>query len=338
MSLLIFLMKLKSSRKKSKMFNLSSIESTKRKSFEMMGHLKFVIIALIVLVYADMSAQELNCTVEINAQKIEGGSKSVFQTLQEAVSDYMNETRFSNATFANNEKIDCRLYLTVSEYTDDRITGDLQVQLSRPVYNSTYTSTLFNFKDNRVSFEYREGEPIVFNETTVDSNLTAILNYYAYLFLALDFDSFSPQGGQPFYEKAASIVQAAQSMGEIGWKAFEDPKNRSGVLTSFTSPSTSAYRQMLYDYHRKGLDEMVTSPDKGRASITSSLNALDAIYKADAMSAALSIFRDSKLDELVNVYSKAPQQERELVYKLLQPIYPSENERLNKIKNGDENK
>lgn len=300
-------------------------------------NIRYLLAAVGVAFAGSSSAQELNCQVEVNAQKIEGGSKSVFQTLQEAMTEYMNETRFSNATFSNNEKIDCRLYLTVSEYTDDRITGDLQVQLSRPVYNSTYTTTLFNFKDNRISFEYREGEPLVFNATTIDNNLTAILNYYAYLFLALDFDSFSPKGGEPFYEKAASVLQAAQSMGEIGWKAFEDPKNRSGVLTSFTSPSTSAYRQMLYDYHRKGLDEMVTSPDKGRASITQSLNAVEAVYKADPMSAALSIFRDAKLDELVNVYSKAPQSEREMVYKLLQPIYPSENERLNKIRKGDEN-
>ena len=298
---------------------------------------KYVMASIAMLLTSVASAQELNCSVEVNAQKIEGGSKSVFQTLQEAISEYMNETQFSNATFSNNEKIDCRLYLTVSEYTDDRITGDLQVQLSRPVYNSTYTTTLFNFKDNRVSFEYREGEPLIFNSTTIDNNLTAILNYYAYLFLALDFDSFSPKGGEPFYEKAATIVQAAQSLGEIGWKAFEDPKNRSGVLTSFTSPSTSSYRQMLYDYHRKGLDEMVTSPDKGRASITSSLNAIESVYNADAMSAALSIFRDSKMDELVNVYSKAPQTEREMVYKLLQPIFPAENERLTKIRKGDEN-
>lgn len=299
--------------------------------------LKYMAVGAGMLVSVGANAQELNCQVEVNAQKIEGGSKSVFQALQEAMSEYMNETRFSNATFSNNEKIDCRLYLTVSEYTDDRITGDLQVQLSRPVYNSTYTTTLFNFKDNRVSFEYREGEPLVFNNTTTDNNLTAILNYYAYLFLGLDFDSFSPKGGDPYYERAATIVQAAQSLGEIGWKAFEDPKNRSGVLTSITSPATTAYRQMLYDYHRKGLDEMVTSPDKGRASITQSLSALETVYKADAMSAALSIFRDSKMDELVNVYSKAPQTEREMVYKLLQPIYPAENERLDKIRKGDEN-
>lgn len=298
--------------------------------------MKYGVAALLVSTAAQAQAQELNCQVEVNAQKIEGGSKQVFETLKEAMTEYMNETKFSNATFANNEKLDCRLYLTVSEYTDDRMTGDLQVQLSRPVYNATYTTTLLNFKDTRISFEYREGEPLVFNETTIDNNLTAILNYYAYLFLAIDFDSFSPMGGQPFYEKAESIVQAAQSLGEVGWKAFEDPKNRSGVLTSYTAPANSAIRQQLYDYHRKGLDEMVTSPDKGRAAITESLTAEETVYKADAMSAALSIFRDAKMDELVNIYSKAPQTERDAVYKLLQPIYPAENERLTKIKKGDE--
>lgn len=288
-------------------------------------------------VAAGVSAQELNCTVEVNSQQIEGTNKQVFETLQESISDYMNETRWSNATFAPNEKIDCRIFLTVKEYADDRIKGDLQLQLSRPVYNSTYTTTLFNFKDTRVEFDYREGDPLVFNENSFDSNLTAILNYYAYLFLALDFDSFSPNGGQPFFDKAASVVQMAQSSGEIGWRTFEDTKNRSAVLSSYTDSNTSAVRQMSYDYHRKGLDEMVTSPDKGRASITEAIKAVGTVYKNAPMSVALSIFRDSKLDELVNVYSKAPQSERDDVYNLLQPVFPTDMERLDKIKNPDQN-
>ncbi len=286
---------------------------------------------------AGASAQELNCTVEVNSQQIEGTNKQVFETLQESISDYMNETRWSNATFAPNEKIECRLFLTVKEYADDRIKGDLQLQLSRPVYNSTYTTTLFNFKDTRVEFDYREGDPLVFNENSFDSNLTAILNYYAYLFLALDFDSFSPNGGQPFFDKAASVVQMAQSSGEIGWRTFEDTKNRSAVLSSYTDSNTSAVRQMSYDYHRKGLDEMVTSPDKGRAAITEAIKAIGAVYKNAPMSVALSIFRDSKLDELVNVYSKAPQSERDDVYNLLQPVFPTDLERLDKIKTPDQN-
>lgn len=294
---------------------------------------------LLFLTFAIMPAcllQELNCTVEVNSQQVEGTNKSVFETLQEAMSTYMNETKFSNAIFSPNEKIECRIFLTVKEYTDDRIKGELQLQLSRPVYNSTYTTTLFNFRDTKVEFAYREGDPLIFNENTVENNLTAILDYYAYLFLAIDFDSFSPKGGQPFYDRAQSVVQQAQSIGEVGWRTFEDTKNRAAVLSSFTDTNTSGIRNLIYDYHRKGLDEMVTSPDKGRAVITESLKELKTVADNSPMSVALSLFRDSKLDELVNVYSKAPSSERDAAYDILQPIYPTESERLDKIKKGED--
>ena len=292
--------------------------------------------AAVVLSAGEMSAQELNCQVEVNSSQIQGTNKSVFETLQQSISEYFNNTKWTNAQFYPNEKIECRFYLTVGEYTDDRIKGDIQVQLSRPVYNSTYTTTLLNFKDTRVEFDYKEGDPIIFSENSIDSNLTALLNYYAYLFLALDFDSFSPMGGQQFFDKAAAVVQLAQSTGEIGWRAFEDNKNRSAVLSVYTDNNTSAIRQMNYDYYRKGLDEMVTSPDKGRGVITESLKTMGKIYDVAPMSVALSMFRDAKLDELVNVYSKAPQSQREEVYQLLEKLYPTERERLEKIKNPEE--
>ena len=296
----------------------------------------FILILLLTASLAGKS-QELMCNVEINTSSIEGTNKSVFETLKEAISDYFNETKWTNAIFAPNEKIECTFFLTVKSYDNDRIKGDLQVQLSRPVYNSTYTTTLFNFKDTKVEFDYREGEPLIFNENTWTNNLQGILDYYAYLFLALDFDSFSPNGGQPYFDKAATVVQQAQSSGEIGWRAFEDTRNRSAVLSAFTDPNTSSLRNLLYQYHRKGLDEMVTSPDKGRASITESLNAVKEVYDHSPMSVGLSIFRDAKLDELVNVYSKAPQTERDEVYEILQPIYPTDRDRLEKIKKPENN-
>lgn len=212
-------------------------------------------------------SQELRCDVEVNSQSVEGTNTSVFEALKEGISTYMNETKFSDAIFSPTEKIECRLFLTVKEHTDDRIKGELQLQLSRPVYNSTYTTTLFNFRDTKVEFDYREGDPLVYNENSIENNLTAILDYYAYLFLAIDFDSFSPNGGQSFYDRAASIVQQAQSLGEIGWKTFEDTKNRAAVLSSYTDTNTAGMRSLLYNYHRKGLDEMSTSPDKGQAVI-----------------------------------------------------------------------
>ena len=279
--------------------------------------------------------QELMCTVEVNTSAIEGTNKNVFENLREAISDYFNETKWTNAIFSPNERIECRFFLTVKEYNNDRIKGEIQAQLSRPVYNSTYTTTLFNFKDTKVEFDYREGEPLIFNENSWTNNLLGLLDYYAYLFLALDFDSFSPMGGQPYFDKLATIVQQAQSSGEIGWRAFEDTKNRSAVLSAFTDANTSGMRDLLYQYHRKGLDEMVTSPDKGRATITESLENLRRVYDQAPMSVALSIFRDSKLDELVNIYSKAPQNERDDVYDLLQPIYPTDRLQLEKIKNPE---
>lgn len=280
-------------------------------------------------------SQELNCTVEINSSQIEGTDKSVFTTLQESITEYFNTTKWTNAQFSANEKIECRFFMTIKEYDGEKFTGDIQVQLSRPVYNSNYTTTLLNFKDTKVEFTYQENEPLIFNENAMESNLTAILNFYAYMFLALDFDSFSPNGGQPYYDKAASIVQMAQSSGEVGWKAFEDTKNRSAVLSAYTDGNTKGIRTLIYNYHRKGLDEMATSPDKGRAAITESLNEIKKIYDVAPMSVALSMFKDAKLDELVNVYSKAGSTEKDQVYELLKPIYPTESSRLNQIKDPE---
>lgn len=279
-------------------------------------------------------AQELDCEVTINADQISGTNKSVFETLQQAVTEYMNTNVFTNAQFSPNEKIQCRLFFTIAEYTDDVMKGDLQVQSLRPVYNSSYTTTLINFKDTKIDFTYRENEPLVFSTNNMESQLTAILNFYAYLILAVDFDSFASGGGEPWFDRLKSIVQMAQSSGETGWKAFEDTKNRSAVLQAFTDPATSGLRQMMYSYHLKGLDQMATSVDRGRQAVTASLDAIAAVHSAAPMSVAISMFKDAKLDELVNIYSKAPAEERTRVYNLLQPIYPTETERLEKIKNG----
>ena len=237
------------------------------------------ILALLMLLWpvGKAGAQELNCTVEVNSSLVEGTNTSLFETLQEAISEYMNTTKFTNAQFSPNEKIECRLFFTIGSVENDVLSGDLQVQSTRPVYNSSYTTTMLNFKDSGIEFSYQQGEPLIFNETSMESNLTAILNFYAYLFLALDFDSFSPRGGQPYFDRLATIVQQAQSSGEKGWRAFEDTKNRSAVLSAYTDGSTSVLRDLNYQYHRKGLDEMSVSPDKGRNNITKTLEALTTV-------------------------------------------------------------
>ena len=297
-----------------------------------------LIIAIILLLvtggYVSLHAEELNCEVEINAAKVSNANKEIFKTLQEAIAEYMNTTKWTDAQFATNEKIQCKLFFTISEYNDGtgQMKGDLQIQSQRPVYNSSYTTTIINFKDTKIDFTYQENEPLVFSEVDMQSNLTAILNFYAYLIIALDFDTFSLKGGDPYYEKAANVVRLAQSSGESGWKAFEDTKNRSAVLSAYTDKATDPIRQIYYDYNRLGLDQMVTSVDKGRAVITQSLSLLKKIYDDTPMSVCISMFKDAKLDELGNIYSKANMTEKESVYELLYPIYPTETQRLDKIK------
>lgn len=280
------------------------------------------------------SAQELNCRVEVNTSQLEGTNKSVFETLQTAINEYVNTNKWTDAQFSPNERIECTMFFNITEYNDaeGKMTGTLQVQAIRPVYNSSYTTTLLNFRDTKVDFTYIENEPLIYNEANMESQLTQILNFYIYLILAIDFDSFSPHGGDPYYEKLAVIVQQAQSSGESGWKAFEDTKNRSAVLSVFTDPSTRQLRDMIYKYHLQGLDQMSVSPDKGRKTIDSTLDTLTDIYKVAPMSVGLSLFKDAKLDELVNIYSKATPEERDHAVKVLSALYPTDNDRIQKIK------
>ena len=299
----------------------------------MMRPLKILFTTIILALWCECAvSQELNCKVEVNADKVQNVNKEVFNTLQSAISDYINTQKWTEAQFSTNEKIECRLYLTINSYEEPNISGDLQIQSLRPVYNSSYTTTIINLKDTKVDFTYELNQPLVFSDVSWEGNLTGILNFYAHLIIAMDFDTFSPNGGDPYYDKAENIVRMAQSEGESGWKAFEDTKNRSSVLSAYTDKTTSGIRDILYKYHRKGLDEMVVSPDKGRSIITQTISTLQSIYDIAPMSVCLSMFKDAKLDELVNVYSKASKTERDEVYEILKVLYPTETTRLKKIK------
>lgn len=285
------------------------------------------------------AAQELNCEVEINTSKVQNANKEIFTTLQQAIAEYMNSTKWTDAQFGNNEKIQCKLFFTIGSYDDGsgKMVGDLQVQSQRPVYNSSYTTTIINFKDTKIDFTYEQNEPLVYSEQDMQNNLTAILNFYAFMIIGMDFDTFSMRGGDPYYEKAANVVRMAQSSGESGWKAFEDTKNRSAVLSAYTDKQTAGIREVLYNYHRLGLDQMVVSAEKGRQVITQSLDILKKIYDVAPMSVCLSMFKDAKLDELVNVYSKANLTEKSSVYETLYPLWPTEQARLDRIKKEEQN-
>lgn len=296
--------------------------------------MKRYIIALLLACVAGFSAlaQELNCNVVINSDKIQGTNKEVFNTLQTAIAEYMNDTKFSSVQLSPNERIECTLQFIVSEYNDERFVCQLMIQSRRPVYNSSYTTPLINFQDKEVEFNYKEYDPLVFSPTTYENNLTCILNFYAYLILGIDFDSFILFGGDPFFEMARTMVSLGQSSQEPGWKAFENNRNRSAMLAAFTEPSTKPFREMWYNYHRKGLDEMVLGVAKARSTVGKSLQVLTDLYSNNATSVLFPMFKEAKVDEIINIYSKAPSTEKNDMYDLLIDIYPADGNLLGKIK------
>ena len=274
-------------------------------------------------------AQELNARVTVNGDKIATANKQIFTTLQNALMEFVNNRKWTDATFAVNEKIDCSMTIIVNELDESSFQTEIQVQARRPVYNSSYTTTLFNFRDQELNFEYMEGEPLDFNSNTLTSNLTATVAFYVYIILGLDFDSFAPKGGTTYIQQAQQIVNMAQSeMSWNGWKAFESNQNRHALATALQDNASEAFRNMWYTYHRRGLDEMAANPDRGRMTIIEALPALREVRSARPTSVLLQMFSDAKLDEIVAIYSKATTQERQDGYKMLFEIYPTQSTRL----------
>ncbi|MEG0948314.1 MAG: DUF4835 family protein [Bacteroidales bacterium] len=280
-----------------------------------------------------VTAQEFNCKVKINADQIEGTYKQMFSTLETDLSEFVNNRKWSEAKFSNIEKIDCTLQFNIKSIpSQDRYAAELIVQARRPVFNAAYTTSTFNFKDNEIEFNYLENEPIVYTDHTIESNLVAIISYYMYMILGMDFDSFSSEGGTPFFRQAENIVTQCQAINETGWKAFDNNKNRHALVTGVMEEKMKPFRQLWYEYHRKGLDDMVQNAEKGKSVITKSLDNLQKIYDANSMSVLLSVFMDTKSDELINIYSKSNQTEKDNVYKLLTSIYPAYSQRLEGIR------
>ena len=297
-----------------------------------MKKILFILWAFSAFAATRLPAQELSCRVQINSDKIQGTNKQVFTTLQQAVTEYINTRKWSDAQIAVNEKIDCNLLIVVNSVNDTRYSCELQVQSRRPVYNSSYTTTMLNFRDTQFEFNYQEFDPLIYNETTMESNLTGVLDFYVYMILAIDFDSFSYKGGESFFQRAADLVTLGQSTQEVGWEGFGSNRNRHALLTAFTEGRNEPFRRLWYEYHRLGLDEMALSMEKGRSKITESLKKLAEVYELSSTSVLLPLFSDAKLDEVVNIYSEAPRQEKEEVYKIMNRLYPTETKRLEPLR------
>ncbi len=283
-----------------------------------------------------LTAQELKCNVQIVSQQIQGTNKQVFQTLQNAVYEFMNDRVWTNHVYTVDERIECNLMFNLNEQIgSDEFKGTLQIQSRRPVYNTNYNTVLLNYMDNDIHFKYVEFEPLEFDESRHRSNLTSLLAYYAYIILGMDYDSFSLEGGTPFFQKAENIVNNASNAREKGWKAFESTshKNRYWLITSILDERFSPIREFIYRYHRHGLDVMDSKLMEGRAEIARSLELLREIYreKPDPFMHYLRVVLDAKSDEFVNIFSESFPEERNRVVNMLSEIDPSNTPKYQKI-------
>jgi len=281
-----------------------------------------------------VSAQELNCTVQINSDQIQGSNKSVFNTLQKSISEFINNRKWTDLTFANSERIECSMTIIVKKVESDFFTAEIQVQARRPIFNTSYNSPLINLKDVDFSFNYKEFDQLEINANTIRSNLTAVLAYYAYLIIGYDMDSYSRLGGTPFFQSAESIVNAAQGseLGK-GWKAFESTKNRYALINNILDEAFKNYRSFFYEYHRLGLDEMTSNITNARDRIAQGLPLVREANRARPSAIVISTFLDAKNDELINIFSKATEIEKTEVVKVLSDINPTYSDRYEKILN-----
>ena len=281
---------------------------------------------------ATLMAQELNCQVTVNADQVQGTNRSVFESLQRAITEFMNDRRWTDYEYLTEERIECSIYMIINSQNGDNFAAEIQVQSTRPIYNSNYKSPIFSYKDPNVAFSYNESDALTFEESNFGNNLTEVLAFYAYIIIGTDFDSFSPMGGTAFYGKAEDIVNQAQSTSEKGWRAFEDGRNRYALITSIMDDIAQPYRQYLYTYHRLGLDEMGITAEKSRNRIAQGLPTLKEIYKERPSNIIVGEFLETKLDELISIYSKATTDERKTAYDILSYILPTLQYKMDALK------
>ena len=283
-----------------------------------------------------LSAQELQAKVNINHSQIQGTDASIFDNLKQTLEQFINERQWTPLQFQENERIQCTFNITVTKYVreEKRFECSAMIQANRPVYNAAYTSTLYHNKDNDFQFEYAEFDQLNFNDETIDNQLTALIAYYAYLIIGLDLDSFAPQGGTEVLQRCMYLVNNAQNFGFPGWKSFEDSRNRFAIINDYLDEAMKPFRQLQYDYYRKGLDEMANNVERGRTEISTTLT--ENLKKAHAdkpLSLLPQIWLDYKKDELANIYKgKGTQKEKEALYDLLMALNASQSSTWEKIK------
>lgn len=299
--------------------------------------MKFILlVAGLFALFTNANAQELLAKVTINHNQIQGTDASVFDNLQETLEQFINDRQWTSLQFQKNERIACNFNITVTQYdqSSNLFTCTALIQANRPVYNSAYTSTLYNNQDGEFNFEFAQFDQLNFNEEMVDNQLTALIAYYAYLIIGLDLDSFSPMGGEDVLQRCLNLTNNAQNLNFTGWKAFDNDRNRFAIINDYLDGAMQPFRQLQYDYYRTGLDEMANNADRGRTNISTAIQTLlKKAHEDKPLSMLPQIWTDYKKDELCNIYKgKGTPKEKEATYEVLFSINPSQSNYWENIK------
>ena len=291
------------------------------------------LIILFLLVTIQSKSQELNCVVNINSSEIGISNKQIFVTMQDAIFEYMNNTKWTNIGYKEHEKINCTITINILDNpAANQYKGSLQMQVSRPVYNSTYKTSLLNFNDNDISFNYEEYQPMVYNENSFDSNLVSLLTFYAYTILGFEADSFGYKGGDSFFKQAEKVVNLAQQSGGKGWKKIDGNNTRYQLNENLLSPVYDQYRKTMYEYHLMGLDRMVDDKTGGKETIAKSIIDLQKLYNDRPNTFLIRVFMDTKSDEIVDIFSDGPRIDTSELRDVLSRIFPSFDPKWSEIK------
>ncbi len=295
-----------------------------------MRNIGFIIVVFFTVF--TIQAQELNCSVTVNSDKIPGSNKQIYTTLENVLSEFINQKRWTNLNYKPQERINCNLTLTLLEQNGDDFRGNIQIQASRPVYNASYLTPVFNFKDDDFSFRYIEYETIQFNENVFESNLISIIAFYVYTILGMDADTFELNGGTAYFNEAQDILVQAQQSGYAGWNQNDGTKTRFVLIDNILSPTYSNFRSAMYNYHLHGLDVLVTDKKKAKEKIASAVRSLKTIYDIRPNAFLLRVFMDSKADEIVQLFSDGPRYETSELKEDLLKISPINAAKWNKLR------
>lgn len=282
-----------------------------------------------------VQAQELNARVMINREQVSNTKSGVFDALEKQITQFLNERKWTDLQFRESERIQCAFNLTISAYseTDNSFKASLLVASNRPVWGSSYTTTVWNYNDKDFNFNFQEFDQLEWRPEQIDNNLTAMLAYWIYFIIGMDLDTMSPKGGTPYLQMALDICNNAESLGSDGWKAFGDTKNRFSIVNDYLDGAMEKMRQLQYDYYRKGLDQMSENTEKGRDAIAETMTLLKEAHEDKSLSLLPQIFTDIKRDEIISIFNaQTPSEQRESIYEILFRINPSQSQYSDKLK------